>query len=294
MDKEQNKIFIEKFHPEELGFFDLTSFVNVDIGFSVKKKLKEGDDSNVSIFDIHIPNKYLEDKIKSLKPLNVSIHYGKETSEGIVLREEPKLNEPVDVFFPDEYYYDISSGIFYKKDKQILANKIIEETYSEHIKTTKMVSGLKYRTKIYLYRKAFRLFCEYLARAFSVFYKIITGNTYKYGFDNYFSRKRNPSLANDLEIKRKDVEPVNFLGYIAPPQTIFLYSISHLFIFAVLFYIDWKPYILIEIFSNTFLTLVYVMTTLIFFDRLLPGLIKLLIDVLSDLSVKFSYESIKL
>lgn len=292
---EENKTFIEKFNPEKFGFIDLMPYTNVNIGFQVRKKLHEGDKDNITILGIYIPSGTIDKTENTKKPLNISLYYGKKAEGGgVIIRQDPKLNDPIDVFFPDEYYYDISSGEFFKKDKKITADKIFEEVYNEHIKSTRLLKGLLVRSKIRFYRIFLNLIFKYASKFLSFLVKLISGDVYEYGFPDHINKILNPKAEKPKQPEDKSENRVSFLGYKATTECILFYSIIHFIIFSIFYYFDFKPGFLIKIFSNAFLTLIYVMMSLIIIDKVLPQMLKRLIDIFSELSYHFLFKSIKL
>lgn len=293
MESEENKIFIEKFNSEKFGFFDLTSFTNVNIGFSVKKKFNESDDNNVTLLSIYIPDRVFGEIKNTKKPLSIHTTYGKKAEGGVVMRENPKFSDPIDLIFPDEYYYDIVSKKFFKKDKEISAEEIIKEVYNKHIKSTKLIKGLYVRNKLKFYRIYLRLFLKYIYIYFYGVLYLVSGILYSY----------DPlgKLIPDNKINKPELEPipiveeVNFLGYKTTHHCIFFYSIFHLYIYFI--FINFTNIFstnIIKIFGNSFSILVYVMFSLIIIDKVLPSILKLLIDIFSQWEFDAKYKTIKL
>jgi hypothetical protein len=301
---EKNKTFIEKFHPEKFGFFDLMPFTNVNIGFSVKKRLDKLDD-NITLLSVHIPQKIFEEKNSTKKLLSIYATYGKESEGGVMIRENPKLSDPIDVSFPNQYYYDIENEEFFKKNKKITADKLLEETYNNHIKSTKLIKGLYARAKITFYWKILKLFFEYISIYFHGILYLISGNLYSYSpiFDE---RRRNGRIISstisppdkrheNLEKEEKESKRINFLGYETSSFCIFFYSSLHLYLYFALRYSNFNlPLFINKVFQNSFLILVYVMFSLIIIDKVLPPIFELLIDIFSRWSFKVQHKTIKL
>lgn len=306
MENEENKIFIEKFHSEKFGFFDLTQFTDAKIGFSVKKNLNKGDKDNITILAIYIPDRILDKTETALKPLSIHATYGKKTENGgVIMRENPKPTDPIDVYFPDEYYYDIESKEFFKKNKKITAEEILKEVYYKHIISTKLIKGLYVRIKIKFHRTFLKLFFEYISIYFHGVLYLISGNFYSYN-PMFNERKRNNEILSsditssyektkELKLKEQPSKKINFLGYETTSYCIFFYSIFHLYIYFI--FINFPNIFsanMIKIFGNSFSILVYVMFSLIIIDKVLPLFLELLIDIFSKLSFDAQYKTIKL
>ena len=289
---EENKIFIEQFHVKQNGFFDLTSLTDVGIGFVAKKMLKPNDHKNFSSIEIYIPKTIYNEKTTK-KLLTINAIYGKKTEYGgITLRLNPRLDEPIDLSFADEYYYDISTKEFFKRNKKIEASKIINEVYEKHIQSTKPVRGFLVRNKIRFYRVFLYTLFKYLAITFSSLLKLISGEIYEYSFSDHINYKINPEIEKN-KVKEEKAKEISFLGYKATPECIMFYSIFHFIFFGASYYYDKKPDFLVKIFNNPFLTLIYVMLSLIIIDKKLPIILKGLINIFSKLSFNFLYKTIK-
>jgi len=300
---EENKIFIEKFHPEKFEFFDLMPFTNVNIGFSVKKRLSKLD-NNITLLSFYIPKKIFEEKDTTKKLLSIHATYGKESEGGVIIRNNPKFSDPIDASFPNEYYYNIANGELFKKNKKITADKLLEEIYNTHIKSTKFLIGLGFRTKLIFYRIFLKLIFEYIAVYFYGILYLISGNLYSYSpiFDE---RRRNgkiisstiapPEQEDKLKKEEKEIKKINFLGYEISSFCIFFYSGLHLYLYFALRYNNFNlPLFINKIFENSFLILIYVMFSLIVIDKVVPPIFELLIDVFSRWSFKVQYKPIKL
>lgn len=296
MENTLNSIFVSKFDLNKLNFSDLVVFTDatVKLGFTARKKFRENDNGYFSFFTIYVSNEEFNKTTDAKKFLNIKLGYGKAVDGGYQIRQDIKLLDPIDVSFPNEYCYDIVSGEFFHKNKKINPNKLLEDVYTKHIKSTKIIAGLYVRSIIWFYRTFLNLFFKSVSKIFSFFVVLVSGDVYKYGFsehiDKMLNREKRPRQDDPIT---KSSERVSFLGYTATPSCIMFYSVFHFVIFGVLYKLDLKPVLIETIFKNGFLTLIYVMVSLIFIDKILPKLFKKIVDASFELSMYFSYKTIK-
>lgn len=291
--EELNKDFLASFDFENLGFYKEKYLTNVPVGFTAKKRLYSND-KNVTHLKIYITEEEMR-KNGDRKGLEIFLFYGKENKDGgLSYREDVKLSEPIDVFFPNEFFYNIKNKKFFRYDQEISSNNLINLVYSNHIKSTKFFKGLFIRNKIRLYRKFFSVVFEILSKIFSKLIWLTSGDVYKYGFEEHLARRLNIQKTKPLkELEDKKESPITFLGYKAKAGCILFYSSFHFVIFCLFFYFKFFPNFLIMIFENGFLTLIYVMMSLIFVDKILPIWLRKFTDKSYELSYHFSYDTIK-
>lgn len=274
----ENEVFISKFNPDYYGFFGLTRFTDTKIGFSLKKTLAGREDEGVTLLSIYVPNKIFEQADILNKPLSINLTYGKEAEGGgVIIRDHHKFSDPIDLRSVNEYYYNISTGKFFKKDKEITADQILKEIYELHIRSTKLVRGLRIRIKLGFFRmlsKGITNLYKFISNIFSFILKMVSGITYKYDIEK-FQPFKTPSPE---KLEPPNGVKVNFLGYNASPQCIMFYATFHFIIFVILYFKQYIPDLLVAVFKNTFLILIYVMMSLIFVDKMLPHTLKKFID----------------
>lgn len=294
MDNATNDVFISKFDTAKFGFFGLKAINGVKLGFFAKKKFREINNGYLIFLTVSVPNRVFNETENPKKVLNVSMGYGKEADDGYYIRQDVKLLDPMDVTFPGEYYYDINSGDFFNRDKKISADKLLEEVYSKHIKSTKLIRGFYVRTRVWFYRVFLNLLFVGLSKLFSLFIRVISGDVYEYGFSEHIDKSLNREKKSKPEKPAdKPGEKVSFLGYNATPACIMFYSVFHFIVFGIFYSLERKPAFLLTIFKNGFLTLIYVMVSLIFIDKFLPVIFKKIVDGSFELSIYFSYKTIK-
>lgn len=304
MENNQNVNFIKKFRLSKLGFYALTSFTDYNIGFSVQKKLVGGDDNYVSLIQFFIPNKIFNDGQIRRKPLSIRATFGKKVEGGIKMRsfEEIKFTDPVDAEYPNEYFYDIKTGKFYKKNKKIITDKLVNEIYGKHIKSTKPVMGILLRLKLRFWWSFMKSFWGLISKFFYFALFVISGDRYTYDYifkeetlnGNVITSKYRGVNKDNVKESLKEGEKFDFFGYKASRRSIIFYSILHFFLFGAFLYIDYKPAALIAIFENNFLTAIYVILSFWAIEVLIPDFFKLSIKSSSMLSEKCMYKKINL
>lgn len=303
MGDDENKIFIEKFHPEKFGFFDLATFSNLKIGFSIKKRLNnKKDDNNITLLSIYIPDRTLTTR-DDKKLLSIRTTYGeKAEGGGVVIREKAKLMEPVDAEFPDEYYYDIKDKEFFKRNKKILADCIINEIYNTHIKSTKMFKGLWIRTKIEFYHIIVKSIFALISKIFFGLLFMISGDRYTYEpilesekLNNKVIKSKYEKIDDrDMKENLRPGEKFDFLGYKASRWSIIFYSILHFIFYIIFFLVNYRPVFLTTVFKNNFLLLVYAVLSLWIIEVAAQKCFKFLIRLFSKLAKNAEYRTIKL
>lgn len=302
----QNKDFIEAFNLEQESFTDLTPFVDCTLGFSVKKSDIENSEY-ASLLHFFILNKVLNDEKIQPKPLVVSAVYGKKTSGGIAMRrqEEFNIHDPIDVEFPNEFFYHPKTKKFYRFKKEIKAKDILGHVYSKHIKTTKPIKGLITRSKIRFWWFFARNILSFIAKIFHWMLIFVSGNRYKYepllqettlngDIINSAWPRRITTLPNEPKEKLKEAKKFRFLEYEASFWSIIFYSIVHMIFYLIFMYQNYKPKMLTTIFENNFLTLIYVIVSLFAVEFLIPKLLMLVIKYLSILSFYAAHKKIDL
>lgn len=128
------------------GFYSLTDLEDVYDGFNVKKKIK----GNISYFRIFITkeNFYIKD---DKKPLTIRVIHGREGEDGGLVVSSSSWKRPL--FGPidltsDEFFLNIKTGEFFKKNNKINPDDILKNIERLHIKPTRHFVGFWLNTKI--------------------------------------------------------------------------------------------------------------------------------------------------
>lgn len=288
----ENHEFINKFSLEKLGFFDISPLHIGGVGFRAKKNLKEVK-GKISSLNIYIDEAEIL-HTNPLKKLIVSIYYGKESIAGVVIENENKFFDPINIVSMNDYSYNSLSGDFFRGNEKIESIQIVREIYDKHIKPTKIFRGFSIRNKLWFYRIFLSWVFKVASLLFSCLIFLISGNKFKYGFIEHINKRIN--IQKDISPKkpideRKD--KISFWGYKARPGCILSYSVLHFLVYVYLYFAEWKPDFVLTVFENTFLTLVYATMTLIIYDKILPKLFRKIVEKTYILSFNFSYGNMK-
>jgi len=274
-------------------FFNFTPFEVERIGFSLQKKLKNGEDNYISLVKVAI----LDEKDgKNRSKLYVGATYGEWTGSSVVLRTgDIKLKEPLDLESRDEYSYDKNADVLYCKNKVISGEKLVKDFYERHTKSTRTFKGIYLRRKIWFWRVVVKSFFEFNAKILEIILYLISGTKYSYDpFMEAFEEEINDYSArdNELEPTVKEATKIDFLGYKTSRWSIVAYSATHFMVYIIFYCLSYFPKIIATTFRNNFLTLLYVVVSLAIFEMFLPSIFKLLIKRFSTNAVNSGYKNI--
>lgn len=286
--------FIDKFDfSNKEGFFQKTAYKDEnEIGFSVKKTFGDKKEKKVSLFSFFLDYEKLDD---TKVPLFISASFGLDEGDHIKKEFSFKSSDPIDISSYDEYCYDIETENFLKKGEIVSTDIIVENIKSGHLKTTKLFKGFYLRIKVILFRRIF-------PRIFLVISNIVSDLLFWISRDRY----RYNSLAQQTELKtdrfrarsnledRRGERKVEIFGYKASARIVCFYAVFHLLVYAVCFCLDYRPLIMKELLRNNFLTIMYAVTTLGFFDALLPLILRKTVGISGKISFYFLYKKIEI
>lgn len=287
------KSFLAKFSRglKTHGFDSPVPFHEPEVGISFKKKLK--DDDYVSLIKLAV----LDDGEPRRNNLFASATYGKDNGSSIEIRslENTKLDDPVDLVFNDEFYYDPVAKQIYHGKKKISPLQLLNEVYGKHIKPTRTLAGFLLRVRFWFWRYFLRDLIEIFGKIAKVVLFVISGTRYSYDAfwegtelaDSY----ANPE-GDGKEKSKGGEEKLNFLGYKAKRWPILFYCSLHLGAYMLCSLFDIKPHIIVVLLQNNFLTLVYVVVSISLIESVIPDSLKKLIRALSRLSLKLSFKKI--
>jgi hypothetical protein len=223
--------------------------------------------------------------------------FGEPTKDGVKIRTDYKAFDPIDIENSEDYFFNISKRKFFdKKNNKIDPNKIINIFYKEHIKSTKLFKGLLVRIKIWFFRKFLNFITIFIKNIFYWILFLISGEKYLF---NYFedqiieSDKKHFDERKSKET-RKEKDKVDFFGYSASKWSIISYALFHLSTFLLLSAFDYKPFFLKTLFENHFLTIIYVISSLWFFEIAVPSSCRFFIRNFSKLSFRLKIKRIKI
>ncbi len=314
--EEIRKQFVDSFNLEKNGFSDMTLFDQGKIGFSVKKEpaswikkrigIKKGKIYISMIWAYIRQEDFLNDYLK--KPILLRADMGLKNEEGIELNDsfiKREIFKPIEFSLKNQYYYNIEKNCFYKNDKSISAEEIIQEVYALHIKPTKLIWGIWLRTQIRFKNILLFIIAHFSNLLILILYSI-TLDKYAYSllseyviFRGFTKKDRDRLMPNmyppfdygknaDDKTDKEHERVIKIFGYKASAWTIFVYCFLHLLIFTIAFLKDYKPMYLKLILSNNFLTINYAIFSLSIFENFIPKMLRYLIGSVSKLFSKIS------
>ena len=249
-----------------------------DVGLS---RVKEYGNQHASIYKFGIVKREF-DKETSRKQLWVSAGYGKKLPEGISYGTATQnISDPIDVDFPDEFFFDLTNEKFYRGSKEINAEDILSIVENAHIKPTKIIKGFYLRCKVLVWRKLFPQTIESLDSIFVLIRKLITGKKTK----TNFMRRSALILLNkkdEIEKEKNDVEniviqktkPLLFFGYEASRGAVIIDCTGHLLVYVLYQTLDWNWPIIKTLLENNFLLACYAILSLAIINDAIPYLIE--------------------
>ena len=267
---EIREIFKKKFGLPRDGYSEPIDLQDAGVGFSV---YKEQDDLRrkdfKSMFKVYIKKEELE-KTGDIKPIVITVSYGKTTEDGIILVSGDLngdhfgrgLNWPAELIIKDEFFYNTRTHDFSYKKQVISGKKILDKVNNWHLKPTRL-DGFWHIIKSFCFHVI-------LAGFFKMLFYIVSGFQYLVS-----GRKVNFYLRIEDQISPQDTpgKIIEIFNYKVETWIAVVYAIIHLLIvYPVSFYYDYKPKFLVDIFKNSFLTVMYAIISLGLTDAILSKL----------------------
>ena len=287
--------FLGLFKLPYLGYENPVVFIDETFGFSAVKSYPNGYGSLLRIF---ILKKALDISSTTL-PLTITVTYGEKTDAGIRLSANTS-SDPIELASIDEFYFDPTSkkfthkGGFLKGVYEIEPRKIIEIINKLHTKPTRKILGLWLRIKIVFWRHIIANLFKSISKILLSFLYVISG--IKITRDTWarivFPEKLEEREEEKVEFTNK--KTTDLFGYKASSWAIIFYCFLHLALFLIFFYVNYRPTIITTIFKNSFLTVIYVISTMFLLDVVLPKLLKKLISQMDKLFYLSSSRNIKI
>lgn len=306
IESEENKRLRAKFDFEKHGFFSVVPYIDTRLGFGCKKKLNPEDTKNVSGIGFYISNKILDDQSSTRKAFYITATYGEELPEGIRMRTKRNFNEPLDLEFRDEFFYDTTTEKIYKKDKEVEATSVLLEVYRKHIKTTRPIIGLVLRFRLRFWRIWLPWIPQSLSFSSHYLLYLISGDKYTYQFlfqeetlnGQIISSKMEGRVGRGEETAKvkeedKEAKQIDFFGNKVPQWAIVFYSVLHLCIWFSFKYFGVQADKIEEFFSNNFLLVLYVIVSFWIIGTVIPFLLKKSVKYGSTFAFQIGNKSIK-
>lgn len=294
MDKNQ---FINHFSLKEQGFSDPVPFSD-GIGFSIAKERQQNGYTFVSIYKFFFEKDDLESNTEK-KPIVISVSYAEKLNDG-TLRLSPlsikrRVNWPIDLSSTDEFFYNPSLNKFYFKSNEITAIDLVKKIESLHIKPTQPLRGSILIFKLFFFRFIITNLFKILYYALiKLLYCLAGTNTTKSIWLVNITRDK---FDEEKEIKKESFaeEKIDLFGYHASAWSVVVYAILHISLYALwYFYFNFNSNFIKSVFSNAFLTMAYVIPSLVFFERIIPNILECLIRKSGEYFHKASFTKIKI
>lgn len=272
------------------GFLKPIDLIDTEIGFSVYKQRSKG---FKSLFRVYIKNEDLKNS-EILKPLIITASYGKETKNGIVVSSsefQKGINWPIDLISTDEFFYNIETDKLFYKNQKITGLEILKKVDELHMKPTKLIKGFPLRVKLAFWHK-----CKWAVVIPNIFIwllYVVSGDKIT---KNLWERKiKQDRIKPEIhkETGQKESQKLDVFGYKASKWAVTFYCLLHLVFFGVAKKWGIQSNLISSIFSNNFLTVIYVIPSLGFVDYLLPKILRYLIDKTTDFVIWTSFKKIK-
>jgi hypothetical protein len=288
---------IDDLEVEENGFDDINKFRDNQYGFSARKKLSIknlADKKYYSLLRVFFLEKNFscEDSKKTLE-IKLDFSYLDEDGDYIfpfVGGESIKV--PTTAFLSD-VHYDTEKRLFFKGKKKILPKALLKLLNDAHLRPTKRIRGLPFRIGLRLYFIT-QIFLNILERVLSFTFFILCGVRYKF---NPFTRDEEEKLTPSISMSPKHAPELNIpdpkestiLGYKGSQWILFIYSLIHLILYFLPFT---KSNKITFIFTNTFLTAVYIVVTLGIYEYGIPKFLKWIIKKVSSKRFYLAFKEI--
>jgi hypothetical protein len=206
-----------------------------DVGFTTIQSYGNG---YVSLYKFGILK---QDQEGDLKKISVSVSYGKETEGGISLSTgENGVWDPIDLNFPNEFFYSESRKCFLKDGKVISAKEMLFYVEKIHKKPTRLGKGFALRFRLWFWRKGLPFFIKFIDIILISVLLLISGEKIKNNdilkryFHKRFNEKNDRKIENDFEFL--DSGTMTFFGYTAKRWSVVFYCFMHLFIYIFFVY----------------------------------------------------------
>ncbi len=297
MDNKQKFLEQFKFELEQQNFQSPVIFSDA-FGFSTTKERKQNSYNFVSIYRFYIKEENLNNEI-DLKPIVVSVAYGERLDDGSV-RLSPtsikrKITWPLDLISTDEFFYNFVENKFFYKNKEITVANILKKVEFFHTKSTKLLQGSLLLVRLFFWRIIVVVFLKLLYYSFIKILYLISGIKTKESIWLVTLRRDRIDTESKVEKESFANEKIDIFGYMASAWSVVVYAILHLIIYASWFFcFDYQNSFIKSLFSNGFLTIIYVIPTLVFFERLIPRSLQFLIKRIGTMFHTVSFRQVKI
>ena len=292
--------FKQNFKLPNNGFSEPIDLRDVKIGFSVYKKREQ--EGFKSLFRIYIKNKDLE-KPNQPKPLVITSTYGKDTQDGLVISSSSwkrSIRWPVDLESDGDFFYNTNTKKFFYLKREVQGLDILGKVDGWHLKTTMPFKGFLLRVKLVWFHIILASTTKILFDTVTLLRYLISGKK-SHIFEEVTERGDQLRFVTPKTMEPSQQKPIEISGFKVEPWIAILYSIFHLLIYLVFYFLNYKPQWILTIFKNNFLTLIYIIASLSLANALLTELAKpfsgkltLLLSFLQSRYLKFLSRKVKI
>jgi hypothetical protein len=289
--------FIAQFQLPRDGFKEAVKFTDA-FGFSTDKDREQNGHEFVSIYKFYIRNEEIQTEAH-LKSVVIVVSYGEKISDGTVRLHptsiERKLNWPLDFISTDEFYFDITAAKFIRDGKEIDAKTILKMTEELHLRPTRTGSGFLTRLKIFLVRKVVTNLFKFL---YNVLIYLLYGTAGIWTHRSIWTINLDRNRPKDKPLVHPDSFPaqkISIFGYSASAWSVVSYCLIHLSLFTLWFFCGKTNIEYVKIlFKNSFLTILYVIPSLVVYEKLVPAAVETAITFAGKMFHEFSFRRIDL
>lgn len=278
------------------NFSEPTLFIDDEFGFSFLKDKNQNGRNFASLYRIFI-NKDEFNNSSDIKNITAMVSYGEKTQDGILLTPKnikPSISWPIEIISTDDFKFNIEDNKFYYLNSEISPQELIKKLEEFHTKPTKIARGFILRLKLSIFRILIPFLIGILFEIFKGFLYFISGSilsetiwtiTLKSNSSKEQYRKNNSPFAT---------EKVQVFGYQASAWAVVAYCLLHLVIYSYFFYKGISNIFIQSIFANAFLTLAYVIPSLVIFERIAPLIIEKIIIKLAYYYQQSAFKKIEI
>lgn len=289
--------FIKKFHLSKNGFSTAVQLKDHQYGFTTTKPYKNIWKNNKEYYSfvslvVNYPNKESNPR-HSRVIAHIDLTEKRDGQYYVTESLQKVVAKPINMNSIDDYWVNLKTGKFYNNNGQeVKAEQMLTALYNLHLKPTKKLGGLGIRTRLRLWQYTIGLL-KYLEIVAKYLLVVLTGEFYKYDHFGTMMRSRETDRKFDTKPEIK-TENISISGFTARPHTILAYCGIHLLLFLICYSRKQYPPVLVSIFTNSFLTIIYTVFTLGVMDRVYPPFSKWLQRKLAKLQWTLNFRSFKL
>jgi len=298
-----SKEFADLFKLDEQSYGQVTLFNEPEVGFSIVIEISDKIRNKLDIVDeekyVTLMHVYLDDDSLKSSDLRKSIgcraNFVHEMDGRFLFDDKSIQNKeykPIDLESEDEYFLDTKSLKFYRHNREIEANQIINDTYKLHTKTASPIKGAKIRAKLTI-RKSLAGMLKLILNLLSWIYFFLYGDRIRFDLFSFIYPEK-PFAEKKETISKKEGKKISLFGYEAPAKLIVSYCTIHLCLYLLLVIYEYKPRIVHNIFSSNFLTIAYVIMSLAFMEVPLKKFLHFIIKKTGEWSFIVSTRNIKI